>query len=62
MFEKKKSVWLFLLPGLAMLMIFYIVPFFSGIGYSLTDGATKTRSSVCRITGICGRTACFCWG
>ena len=37
MFEKKKSVWLFLLPGLAMLMIFYIVPFFSGIGYSLTN-------------------------
>ena len=41
MFEKKKSVWLFLLPGLAMLMIFYIVPFFSGIGYSLTDGSYK---------------------
>lgn len=41
MFEKKKSVWLFLLPGLLMLMIFYIVPFFSGIGYSLTDGSYK---------------------
>ena len=41
MFEKRKSVWLFLLPGLAMLMIFYIVPFFSGIGYSLTDGSYK---------------------
>ena len=41
MFEKKKSVLLFLLPGLAMLMIFYIVPFFSGIGYSLTDGSYK---------------------
>lgn len=24
-----------------MLMIFYIVPFFSGIGYSLTDGSYK---------------------
>ena len=49
MFEKKKSVWLFLLPGLAMLMIFYIVPFSSGIGYSLTDGSYKKHSSACRI-------------
>lgn len=43
MFEKKKSVWLFLLPGLLMLMIFYIIPFFSGIGYSLTDGSYKNE-------------------
>ena len=41
MFEKKKSVLLFLLPGLCMLLIFYIVPFFSGIRYSLTDGSYK---------------------
>lgn len=41
MFEKKKSVLFFLLPGLLMLMVFYIVPFFSGIGYSLTDGSYK---------------------
>ena len=41
MFEKKKSVLLFLLPGLCMLLIFYIIPFFSGIGYSLTDGSYK---------------------
>lgn len=43
MFEKKKSVWLFLLPGLAMLMLFYIVPFVSGIGYSMTDGSYKNE-------------------
>ncbi len=41
MFSKKKSVLLFLLPGLCMLMVFYIVPFVSGIGYSLTDGSYK---------------------
>ena len=41
MFEKKKSVLLFLLPGLCMLLIFYIIPFFSGIGYSLMDGSYK---------------------
>ena len=34
MFEKKKSVLLFLLPGLCMLLIFYIIPFFIGIGCS----------------------------
>lgn len=43
MFSKKKSVLLFLLPGLAMLMVFYIVPFVSGIGYSLTDGSYKNE-------------------
>ena len=32
MFTKKKSVLLFLLPGLCMLMVFYIVPFIGGIG------------------------------
>ena len=36
-------MWLFLLPGLAMLMLFYIVPFVSGIGYSLTDGSYKNE-------------------
>lgn len=41
MFTKKKSVWLFLLPGLAGLMLFYIVPFIGGIWYSLTDGSYK---------------------
>lgn len=43
MFEKKKSVLLFLLPGLCMLLIFYIIPFFSGIGYSLMDGNYKNE-------------------
>lgn len=38
MFHRKKSLILFLLPGLAGLMIFYVVPFFGGIYYSMTDG------------------------
>ncbi len=41
MFNRKKSVWLFLLPGLLGLMLFYIVPFFGGIYYSLTDGTYR---------------------
>lgn len=38
MFRRKKSVWLFLLPGFVGLMVFYVVPFFGGIYYSMTDG------------------------
>ena len=41
MFTKKKSVGLFLLPGLAGLMLFYVVPFIGGIWYSLTDGTYR---------------------
>ena len=41
MFSKKKSVWLFLLPGLAGLLLFYVIPFVGGIWYSLTDGTYK---------------------
>ena len=41
MFTRKKTVWLFLLPGLLGLMLFYIVPFFGGIYYSLTDGSYR---------------------
>ena len=41
MFTKKKSVWLFLLPGIAGLMLFYVVPFIGGIWYSLTDGTYR---------------------
>ncbi len=41
MCTKKKSVWLFLLPGLAGLMLFYVVPFIGGIWYSLTDGTYR---------------------
>ncbi len=41
MFTRKKSLWLFLLPPLAGLLLFYVVPFFGGIYYSLTDGSYK---------------------
>ena len=41
MFTRKKTLWLFLLPPLIGLMLFYIVPFFGGIYYSLTDGSYK---------------------
>jgi len=37
-------MWLFLLPGAVGLMVFYIVPFFGGIYYSLTDGSYATHS------------------
>ncbi len=43
MFHNKKSVWLFLLPGLAGLVIFYLAPFIGGIYYSLTDGTLQNR-------------------
>ena len=43
MFVKKKSVLLFLLPGLALLLVFYIVPFVGGIRYSLTDGSYRNE-------------------
>ena len=38
MFHKKKSLLLFLLPGLGMLILFYLIPFIGGIYYSMTDG------------------------
>lgn len=41
MFNHKKSVWLFLLPGGLGLMFFYIVPFIGGVYYSLTDGSYR---------------------
>lgn len=34
----KKSVWLYLLPGMIGLLAFYVVPFIWGIWFSLTDG------------------------
>ncbi len=43
MFTKKKSVWLFLLPGIAGLLLFYVVPFIGGIWYSLTDGTYRNE-------------------
>ena len=41
MFKKSRALWLFLLPPLIGLLIFYVVPFFGGIYYSVTDGSYK---------------------
>ncbi len=41
MFTRKRSVLIYLLPGLIGLTIFYIVPFIGGIWYSFTDGSYK---------------------
>lgn len=43
MFVKKKSVLLFLLPGVAFLLAFYVVPLCTGVGYSLSDGSYKNE-------------------
>jgi len=43
LFVKKKSVLLFLLPGIAGLILFYVAPFFGGIWYSVTDGSYKNE-------------------
>ena len=43
MFHRKKSLWLFLLPGLLGLLIFYLIPFVGGIYYSLTDGTIDNK-------------------
>lgn len=43
MFHKKKIVWMLLLPGLAGIMLFYVVPFIGGIYYSLLDGTFENR-------------------
>ena len=43
MFAKKRSLWLFLLPGLMGLMVFHLVPFIGGIYFSLTDGTVHNR-------------------
>lgn len=43
MFRKKKVVWLLLLPTFAGLFVFYIIPFFGGIYYSLTDGTFQNN-------------------
>lgn len=40
---RKKSVWLYLLPGLVGLLAFYLVPFVWGIWFSLTDGTIDNR-------------------
>lgn len=38
MFHRKKTVWLYLAPGLIGLLAFYLVPFCWGVWFSLTDG------------------------
>lgn len=50
MFSRKKSVLLFLLPGLLMILVFYIIPFAGGVAYSMTGriynpemGVTQTK-------------------
>jgi len=42
MFRTRK-VWLFLFPGLALLLLFYLVPFAGGIRYSVLDGSFENR-------------------
>lgn len=42
MFRSGKA-WLFILPGLLLLLLFYFVPFVGGIRYSLTDGSFSNR-------------------
>ncbi len=39
MFQRKWSVLIFLIPGLSLLVVFYFIPFFTGIHYSLMGGA-----------------------
>lgn len=39
MFHRKKIVWLLLLPGLAGICLFYVVPFIGGIYFSVMDGS-----------------------
>ena len=43
MFRSRKMVWLIMLPGLLGLTVFYVLPFFGGIWYSLTDGSFTSR-------------------
>lgn len=43
MFRKKKSVMLFLIPGLTFLLLFYLIPFIGGFRYSFTNGAKESE-------------------
>ena len=43
MFHRKKIVWLLLLPGMLGILVFYVVPFFGGIYYSVTDGSFENK-------------------
>ena len=39
MYRKKRLVLPFILPGLLGILMFYVIPFFWGIWYSVTDGS-----------------------
>lgn len=41
MFQHKKSLLLFLIPGLLGVLLFYVVPFLGGAYYSFTDGRAQ---------------------
>ena len=43
MYKKLRQAWPFLLPGLAGLLIFYVIPFVGGIWYSVTDGTFENK-------------------
>lgn len=43
MFRKKRSLMLFLIPGLGFLLLFYLIPFIGGIRYSFTNGAKESE-------------------
>lgn len=43
MFHRKKTVWLYLAPGLLGLLAFYAIPFCWGVWFSLTDGTIDNR-------------------
>jgi ABC-type sugar transport systems, permease components len=43
LYKKLRLAWPFLLPGLAGLLIFYVIPFAGGIWYSVTDGSFENR-------------------
>ncbi|MEA5067256.1 MAG: sugar ABC transporter permease [Eubacteriales bacterium] len=43
MFKRKKSVLLYLAPGLIGLLVFYLIPFGGGVYHSLTDGGFENK-------------------
>ena len=43
MFHKRKSLWLFLLPGTILLFSFYLIPFLGGLKYSVVSGDYKQQ-------------------
>ena len=43
MFKQKRMLAVFLLPGMIGLLIFYILPFFGGMYFSVTDGSRQNN-------------------